>query len=233
MPGTLYLIPVPVADDALHTLPAEVLGITARLRYFFVENARTSRRLLKVLHPELQIEPLEFSEIDKHQGADFALLKQWLKAGYEVGVMSEAGCPSIADPGSELVAAAQRIGAVIRPLTGPNSMMLALMASGLNGQSFAFYGYLPVKDPARSTRIKALETLSRKEYQTQLFIETPYRNNQLLADLIKNCAGNTRICIAQNLTAPDEQIRTLTIDEWKKQMPRLEKSPAVFLMLAH
>lgn len=184
------------------------------------------------MHPTLNIEPLQFSEIDKHNGADFKLLKQWLNAGYEVGMMSEAGCPCIADPGSELVALAQQCGAVIRPLTGPNSMMLALMASGLNGQSFAFYGYLPVKEPARSARIKALEQISRKEVQTQLFIETPYRNNQLLADLIKNCADTTKVCIAQNLTAPDEQVRTLAIGEWKRTLPQLEKSPAVFLILA-
>jgi len=231
MPGTLYLIPVPVAENALHTLPAEIFTTTLQLQYFFAENVRTSRRFLKVLHPELAIEPLQFSEIDKHHGPDLKLLKEWLQAGHDVGVMSEAGCPGIADPGSELVAAAQRCGANIRPLTGPNSMMLALMASGLNGQSFAFHGYLPVKDPARSARIKALEQLSKKENQTQLFIETPYRNNQLLADLLKNCAASTQLCIAQNLTAANEQIRTATASEWKKQLPELEKSPAVFLML--
>ncbi len=232
MPGTLYLIPVPLADSALHTLPAEIITITSRLQYFFAENARTARRFLKVTHPALEIEPLQFSEIDKHTGADFKLLEQWLNAGYEIGVMSEAGCPGIADPGSEIVAAAQKNGAQIRPLTGPNSMMLALMASGLTGQSFAFYGYLPIKEPDRSARIKALEQLSWKEGQTQLFIETPYRNNQLLADLLKNCAETTRICIAQNLTSANEQIRTLMVSDWKKKIPQLEKAPAVFLILA-
>jgi len=232
MPGTLFLIPVPVADNALHTLPAEIFTTTKQIRHFFAENIRTSRRFLKVLHPDLEIEPLKFSEIDKHKGADLKLLKQWLLAGLNVGVMSEAGCPAIADPGSELVAAAQACGATIRPLTGPNSMMLALMASGLNGQSFAFHGYLPIRDPERSVRIRALEQLSKKEGQTQFFIETPYRNNPLLADLIKNCANSTRICVAQNVTSPEEKIVTMSIGEWKKNIPTLEKSPVVFLMLA-
>lgn len=232
MPGHLFLIPVPIAEHALHTLPAEVATTTRELRYFFAENARTSRRFLKLLHPDLVIEELQFSEIDKHNGPDLGLLKKWLSEGKSVGLMSEAGCPGIADPGSELVAVAHQAGAVIRPLTGPNSMMLALMASGLDGQRFAFHGYLPVKDPARSTRIKALETLSAKEQQTQLFIETPYRNNALLADLLKTCAATTRICIAQNLSGEKEYIRTATVAQWKKQLPELEKSPAVFLMLA-
>jgi len=232
MPGTLFLIPVPIAADAIHTLPAEVFTVTKELNYFFAENARTARRFLKLLHPELVIESLEISEIDKHNGADFSLLKKWLSAGHSVGVMSEAGCPGIADPGSELVAVAHQAGAKIRPLTGPNSMMLALMASGLDGQRFAFHGYLPVKDPARSARIKQLETLSAKEQQTQLFIETPYRNNALLADLVKNCLASTRICIAQNLSGEHESIRTATVAQWKKKIPELEKSPAVFLMLA-
>lgn len=232
MPGALILIPLPIADGALHTLPAEVVSETGRLKYFFAENARTARRFIKQLHPALQIEALEFSEIDKHTGADYKLLRQWLKAGFEVGLMSEAGCPGIADPGSELVALARQCGATIKPLTGPNSMMLALMASGLNGQSFAFYGYLPVKEPARGTRIKALEQLSRREGQTQFFIETPYRNNQLLADLTRNCEDTTRLCIGQNITAANEQIRTMTIAQWKEELPHLEKSPAVFLLLA-
>lgn len=232
MPGKLILIPVPIAENALHTLPAEVFTATRELQYFFAENARTARRFLKQMHPELVIEALQFSEIDKHTGPDFALLKKWLSTGLSVGVMSEAGCPGIADPGSELVAIAHQAGAVIKPLTGPNSMMLALMASGLDGQRFAFHGYLPVKDPARSAKIKSLETISAKEQQTQLFIETPYRNNALLADLLKICAASTRICVAQNLSGANEYIHTATVAQWKKQVPELEKSPAVFLMLA-
>lgn len=229
--GTLVLIPVPIAPDAYHTLPAEVLKHTQEIRHFFVENLRTARRFLRGMHPTLVIDDLAFSEIDKHEGADTQQLKAWLKAGLTVGVMSEAGCPGIADPGAELAALAQEMGARVVPLTGPSSLVLSLMASGLNGQSFAFNGYLPLKEPARSTRIKALEALSRKERQTQLFIETPYRNNQLLDELLKHCQPATRLCIAQNITAPGEMIVTRSIRDWQKNKPALEKAPAVFLLL--
>jgi 16S rRNA (cytidine1402-2'-O)-methyltransferase len=161
-----------------------------------------------------------------------ATLKKWLNEGLNVGVMSEAGCPGIADPGAEVAAAAHSIGATVVPLTGPSSLVLALMASGLNGQSFCFNGYLPIKDPARTQKLKALEALSRKENQTQLFIETPYRNNQLLDEVLKQCGDSTRLCIAQNITAADAYIKTQSIGDWKKKKPTLEKSPAVFLILA-
>lgn len=230
--GTLILIPVPIAPDAVHTLPPEVLQHTATIRYFFAENLRTARRFLKSIHPALVIDELHFSEIDKHEGADKQQLRNWLKAGHTVGVMSEAGCPGIADPGAELAAIAQELGAKVQPLTGPSSLLLSLMASGLNGQSFAFNGYLPLKDPARSARIKALEALSRKEQQTQLFIETPYRNNQLLDELLKHCQPSTRLCIALNVSAPGERIVTRRISDWQKNKPVLEKAPAVFLLLA-
>ncbi len=230
--GTIYLVPIPITEGALHTLSPEIGEHTLRLRHYFVENLRTARRFLRALHPEIVIDDISFSEIDKHNGPDMATLRQWLKAGYEIGIMSESGCPGIADPGAEIVAVAQQAGANVIPLTGPNSLILALMASGLNGQSFAFNGYLPVKEPARSQKIKTLEQLSAKENQTQLFIETPYRNNVLLDELLKHCRGNTRICIAQNITAPNAYIKTLTADAWKKNKPTLEKAPAVFLLLA-
>ncbi len=232
MPGTLYLIPVPIAETAQQSPVPEIIAITRRLQYYVVENARTARRMLRVWHPHLILESIQISEIDKHHGPDLPQLRQWLKEGREIGVMSEAGCPAIADPGSELVAAAHELGAKVKPLTGPNSMILALMASGLGGQSFAFWGYLPIKDPARSNRIKALEIQSKKESQTQLFIETPYRNDALLADFMKHCAGSTRICIAMHLTSENEFIQTKTVAEWRKSPPKLEKEPAVFLMLA-
>lgn len=146
--------------------------------------------------------------------------------------MSEAGCPGIADPGAAVVAMAQAMDAKVIPLVGPNSIVLALMASGLNGQSFAFNGYLPVKEPLRGQKIKSLEQHSKKENQTQLFIETPYRNNQLLQDCIKHCSANTKLCIAQNITAPDEWIKTQTIAAWKALTPMLDKAPAVFALLA-
>jgi len=230
--GSLYLIPIPIADAALYTLPAEISTHTLQIQHYFVENLRTARRFLKSLHSSIVIDDLNFSEIDKHEGADLSLLRRWLKEGHNVGVLSEAGCPGIADPGADLAKVAHGMNATVVPLTGPNSLILALMASGLNGQKFCFNGYLPVKDPERSQAIKALEALSRKENQTQLFIETPYRNDALIADLLKHCQDGTRLCIAKNITAPDAYIKTKTIAEWKKDTPTLGKAPAVFLLLA-
>jgi len=229
--GTLYLIPLPIADNGLLALSPEVKEYTAEITHYFVENVRTARRFLRALHPLLVIDTLHFSEIDKHTGADTELLREWLKTGLSIGVMSEAGCPGIADPGANLVAIAHDAGSTVIPLTGPNSLILAIMASGLNGQSFSFTGYIPVKDPMRATRIKELEALSIKERQTQLFIETPYRNDNLLADLLKHCHPKTRICIAQNITAPDAFIKTRTASDWGKNIPILGKTPAVFLLL--
>ena len=229
--GKLYMIPIPIAEDSLDSLSADVATHTETLRYYVVENARTARRFLRSLHAKLVLEEITFSEIDKHNGADFTTVTRWLKEGKDVGVMSEAGCPGIADPGAEIAAAAQQMGAEVIPVTGPNSIILALMASGLNGQSFAFNGYLPVKDPARSQRIKELENRSKKDNQTQVFIETPYRNDVLLADLLKTCQPSTRICIAKNITATDAYIKTKTVADWKKAVPGIGKVPAVFLML--
>ncbi|MCF8449516.1 MAG: SAM-dependent methyltransferase [Taibaiella sp.] len=227
--GSIYLIPLPVTEGANHTLPAEVYTHTAAIQHYFVENIRTARRFLRTLHPAIVIDSLHFSEIDKHAGADTGLLKQWLNEGKKIGVMSEAGCPGVADPGSNLVAIAHAVGAGVVPLTGPNSIILALIASGLNGQCFSFTGYLPVKEPARSKKIRELEALSIAEKQTQIAIETPYRNNQILADLLKNCHPRTRVCVAMNITAPNEYIRTKTVADWKTGIPVLEKLPAVFL----
>jgi len=229
--GSIVLIPLPVADGANHTLPAEVARYTGEIKHYFVENVRTARRFLRSLHAALVIEELQFSEIDKHSGADSGLLKTWLKEGRQVGIMSEAGCPGIADPGSELVAVAHAMGAKVIPLTGPSSIILSLMASGLNGQSFAFNGYLPVKEPARSKRIKELEARSIAEKQTQIFIETPYRNNQLMADLVKNCQPGTMICVAADITSADESVSTRSVAQWKQKMPEYEKKPTVFLLL--
>lgn len=230
--GSLYLIPIPIAEGAVHTLSPDIIKYTGDIKYFFAENVRTARRFLKSIHPSLVVDELSFSEIDKHSGPDIALLKSWLKEGHSVGVMSESGCPGIADPGADLASAAHQVGANVIPLTGPSSLLLALMASGLNGQSFCFNGYLPLKEPARSQKIRQLELQSRKERQTQLFIETPYRNNALLDELLKNCQPQTRLCIAQHITAPDEFISTRSIADWKGNKPTLEKQPAIFLILA-
>lgn len=232
MPGTLYLIPVPITENAQQTCAPEIIAITRRLQYYVVENARTARRILRAWHPHLILESIQIAEIDKHQGPDLGQLRQWLKEGREIGVMSEAGCPAIADPGAELVAEAHAVGAKVKPLTGPNSIILALMASGLGGQNFAFWGYLPIKEPARGARIKALEVQSKKDAQTQIFIETPYRNDALMADLLRSCAGSTRICVAMHLTAENELVQMKTVAEWRKSPPKLERDPAVFLLLA-
>ena len=232
MPATLYLLPVPLAEGAVQTCPPEVLTISRKLQYYAVENARTARRILRAWHPHLILESIEMTEIDKHAGPDMALLRQWLRAGREIGLMSEAGCPAIADPGSEVVAAAHELGARVKPLTGPSAIVLALMASGLGGQSFAFWGYLPIKEPARGARIKALEVQSKKEAQTQIFIETPYRNDAMLGDLLRHSTTSTLLCVAQNLTAPDERIIMKTIGQWRQDAVVLEKAPAVFLLRA-
>lgn len=229
--STVYLIPIPIAEGRLETLSPEVAVHTATLQHYFVENVRTARRFLRSLHKELVLENIHFSEIDKHNGPDLGQLRIWIGEGRAIGVMSEAGCPGIADPGADIIAVAQAMNASIVPLVGPNSLILALMASGLNGQSFCFTGYIPVKDPDRAKKIKDLEATSVREKQTQIFIETPYRNDHLLADLLKNCQPATRLCIAQNITAPDAIIRTRKVSQWKNDLPVLGKVPAVFLML--
>ena len=226
----LYLIPLPIAEGALQTLSPEVTTCTAEIKHYFAEDLRTARRFIKSLHPKMVIEQLEFSEISKHEGLDKQLYRKWLKEGHKIGVMSDAGCPGIADPGAELAAIAHSLNVKVVPLTGPSSILLALMASGLSGQSFAFNGYLPVKDPNRSKRIKELDAHSAANKQTQAFIETPYRNNGLLADLIKNCTSHTKLCIAQNITMDNAFIKTKSIAEWRQDIPVLEKLPAVFLI---
>ena len=229
--GTLYLIPVPIAEGAIATLAAEVYTVTGKVTHYFVEDLRTARRFLRLLHKDLVIDSLQLSVIDKHTGVDMRLAKEWLNAGHAVGVLSEAGCPGIADPGAELAALAQQMQAQVVPLTGPSSILLALMASGLNGQSFSFVGYLPLKEPARSQRIKALEQLSVKEKQTQIFIETPYRNDALFEEILKQCQHSTQLCIAKNIGADDALIKTKKVGDWKQAKIVIGKVPTVFLIL--
>ncbi len=228
----VILIPIPIAEGQKDTLSLAVSSATSDIKHYMVENVRTARRFLKWLHPQIVIDELEFAEFDKHKGADLEAFRRWLKQGATVGVLSESGCPGIADPGAEVVAIAQELDIEVIPLVGPNSLILALMASGLNGQRFAFNGYLPVKEPARTQKIKQLEQVSKKEQQTQIFIETPYRNNQILEDLLRHCNHATRICIAQNLTASDQWIKTKRVGDWNKKMPALNKVPTVFLIQA-
>lgn len=231
--GVLYLIPCPVAEGAAaQTLPAAIPEAVNGLRHFFVENARSARRFIRSICPQYDLDAATWSILEKHAAPDLALLIQWLKAGLDVGLISEAGCPAVADPGAEVVAAAHATNARVIPLTGPSSVLLTIMASGLNGQRFAFEGYLPIKEPERSKRLRALEERSRAEGQTQLFIETPYRNNALLQDVLKNCSPGTRLCIAVDITGAAEWIRTKTVADWTNENITLPKEPAVFALLA-
>ena len=243
MPGTLYLIPNTLGDtEALtHVLPEHVQATTAALGYFVAENAKTARAFLKLVgarHPlarplqEIQIAELN---VNTPQQALLGLLAPLL-AGQDAGLVSEAGVPAVADPGADLVRLAHQHGVPVRPLVGPSSILLAVMASGLNGQSFAFNGYLPTDATARSKRIKELETRSRQEKQTQLFIETPYRNAAMLEALVASCQGGTLICVATDISLPSETIRTMTGAQWKGQLsagkaPDFHKKPTVFLLL--
>ncbi|WP_303312424.1 SAM-dependent methyltransferase [Hymenobacter sp. BT730] len=233
MPGTLYLIPTVLAEDtATQVLPPQVAERVVALSYFLVENARTARRFIKQVAPQHVIEELRISVIDKDSSeAQIQAALKLVMAGQDAGVISEAGCPGIADPGAELARAAHQLGIKVVPLVGPSSLLLALMASGMNGQSFAFHGYLPIDRSRRSATIKQLERVALAQKQTQLFIETPYRNMQMLEDLLTQLTGTTRLCIAANLTAPNEFVRTNTVAGWRKAgLPDIHKQPAVFLV---
>ena len=213
-------------------LPSEVINSITSLRNFIVENERTARRFLIRLGMKEFLDEIKFDVLNKHtQIEDISDMMLALKNGLSVGLISEAGCPGVADPGAEIVAAAHKLNIKVVPFTGPSSILLALMASGLNGQCFSFRGYLPVKPPARVRRIRELEAQSRKEHMTQIFIEAPYRNNQLFQDLIATLKPNTRLCLAINLTGPDERIVTKSVGEWQKTRIEFQKMPAVFLFL--
>lgn len=233
--GVLYLIPntlgeIPPAD----VLPAHTLETARKLDYFVVEHAKSARRFLSGIQTEKPLQSLELVELSEHTAAaELPALLKPLLAGRDAGLLSEAGCPGVADPGAELVALAHRHGVRVVPLVGPSSILLALMASGLNGQGFAFRGYLPVEEAARSKAIAALEADSARLKQTQIFIETPYRNHRLLAALLAQCRPATRICVATDLTLPDEWVLTRTAAEWKRgELPDLNKRPSIFLLQA-
>ena len=230
-PG-IYLIPSLLDENGLHTIPAYVLDAVKNCQVFFVENERTARRFLKQLWKEMVIDEYEWFPIHKAEEEAVQTFRQKLKEGKTVGIISEAGCPGIADPGQELVAIAQELNINVKPLVGPNAILLALMASGMNGQQFRFFGYLPIKDHERNRMIKELEAESAKKNCTQIFIETPYRNNQLIEALLNNCQSSTRICIAVDLTSGQEFIKTKTVNQWKKDKPDIHKRPAIFLLHA-
>ena len=235
MAGTLYLIPVPLGPSAPQdSLHPDVLATVRPLRHFVVEQAKSARAFLKAAGTDLPLQELQLEELNEHSRPDaIEHLLAPLRAGHDVGLLSEAGCPAVADPGADLVALAQRENIRVVPLIGPSSLLLALMASGLNGQRFAFQGYLPAKDADRNKTLRELEAESRKRRQTQLFIETPYRNRAMFDAILQACQGTTRLCVATDLTLPGEFIRTLTVAQWKKQTPpEIERRPTVFLLLA-
>lgn len=233
--GTLYLVPASLGECAIDTIfPGDVLRIARSLPYFIVENAKSARAELKHLGTEHPIQDLDIRVLPREpKQAELDALLAPLVTGQSAGLMSEAGVPAVADPGALLVRAAHATGIRVMPLVGPSSLLLALMASGLNGQSFAFHGYLPVRDPERGRRIAELEQESRKENRTQIFIETPYRNATLFGALLENCRPRTLLCLASELTTAREQIETKPISAWRSgPPPAIEKKPTVFLMLA-
>ncbi len=234
MTGKVYLIPTVLHDDekAYEALPFYILPAIKDCSVFFVENEKTARRFFKKLWKEMMIDDYEWHKIHKAEETVKSKFIQLLKEGENIGIVSEAGCPGIADPGQILVEAAQQFNATIHPLTGPSSILLALMASGMNGQCFQFVGYLPIDSVARKKTIKELEENSHKKNCTQIFIETPYRNNQLINDILNSCKSDTKLCIAVDITASTEIIKTKTIKDWKQQVPELNKRPAIFLLHA-
>ena len=235
MAGTLYLIPVPLGPTAPdQSLPANVLSTIHPLEHFVVEQAKTARAFLKAAGTNKPLQELQLEELNEHTKPDaLDRLLAPLHQGHDVGLLSEAGCPAVADPGANLVALAQKEGIRVVPLIGPSSLLLALMASGLNGQRFAFQGYLPTKDVDRNKALRELESESRKRQQTQLFIETPYRNRAMFDAILQACQASTRLTVATDLTLPGESVLTRTIAQWKKQTPpEIERRPTVFLLLA-
>lgn len=234
----VYLIPSLLDEKGLHTIPPYIVDAVKTCQVFFVENERTARRFLKLLWKaclpgqDIVIDNYEWFTIHKTEEQATANFRQKLKEHKVIGIISEAGCPGIADPGQVLVAVAQSMNVEVKPLVGPNSILLALMASGMNGQQFCFVGYLPIEQQQRVQAIKELETDSRRKNCTQLFIETPYRNNQLLEVLLKTCRPGTRLCVAVDLTGENEWIKTKIVAEWKKEKTDIHKRPAIFLILA-
>ncbi|MBP5306717.1 MAG: SAM-dependent methyltransferase [Paludibacteraceae bacterium] len=231
MTGTLYLIPNTLGDcNPSKVIPSYVYDVVRPLRHFIVEDIRTARRYLRKLHRDFPIDDCSFLTLNQH--TDRKRLDAFLTPllqGHDVGVISEAGCPAVADPGADVVALAQRQGIQVVPLVGPSSILLAQMASGFNGQSFAFVGYLPIEPDARSRRLRQLEARAVAESQTQLFIETPYRNQKLYALILNTCSPKTRLCVATDITLDSESIRTHTIAQWKTMAePELNHRPTIF-----
>ena len=236
--GTLYLIPVTLGDDNIAnllplSLPPDVIKIAQTLGHFVVETEKPARQFLSAIKTAKPVRELTLNLLNEHTlDKDVAGLLSPLLAGKDVGLMSDAGCPGVADPGAKLVALAHQKGIKVMPFVGPSSILLSLMASGLNGQQFAFLGYLPVDKQARNNKLKEIEKRSQTHNETQIFIETPYRNQHMLEAILTSCSANTRLCIACHVSLPDEMITTKRISEWKQStLPDLNKKPTVFLLL--
>ncbi|MBQ5778505.1 MAG: SAM-dependent methyltransferase [Paludibacteraceae bacterium] len=232
--AAIYLIPNTLGDcDLKNILPEGNNLITNNIRHFIVENIRTARRFLRKINHTFPIDDCTFFELNQHTDrTKIASFLEPTKKGFDIGIISEAGCPAVADPGADVVAIAQRKGIRVIPLVGPSSILLSLMGSGFNGQSFAFIGYLPIENNARTKKIKQLESRAANEGQTQIFIETPYRNMKMLSEILNTCHNNTLLCIAADITLDTEYIKTHTIGEWKtkKELPDLNKRPCIFLI---
>lgn len=233
METALYLIPVTLGETEIsQVLPAYNHDVIVGIKHFIVENIRSARRFLKKVEKSIDIDTLTFYELNRHTDRKFiGEYLDPLKKGEPVGIISEAGCPAIADPGADVVAIAQSRGYKVVPLVGPSSIIMSVMGSGFNGQSFAFNGYLPVEVPQRIKALKKLEQKVQNENQTQLFIETPYRNGKMFDTIVQNLKPQTKLCVAAGITCPEEYIKTMTIAQWKKEkFPDLGKVPAIFLL---
>lgn len=228
----VYLIPTVLEEKATETIPPYIMDAVKKCRVIFAENERTARRFLKTMSKDIVIDDYEWFTIHKAETELVNTFRQKINEGKNIAIISEAGCPGIADPGQILIAAAQEMNVTIKPLVGPSSILLALMASGMNGQQFEFVGYLPIDNLERNKAITALEANSQKKNSTQVFIETPYRNNQLLETLLKTCRPATKLCIAAELTGANEFIKTKTIAGWRQEKTDFHKKPVIFLLYA-
>jgi 16S rRNA (cytidine1402-2'-O)-methyltransferase len=228
----IYLIPSVIAEGAFEAIPVYIIQAVKDCQVIFAEDERTARRFLKSIYKEIVIDDYEWFTIHKTEIEQVTILKQKINEQKNIAIISEAGCPGVADPGQLLVRAAQQMNVIIKPLVGPSSILLALMASGLNGQQFQFNGYLPIESHERLTRIKELEEESGKKKCTQIFIETPYRNNQIIEAILKICKPGTQLCIAAELTSSKEFIKTKSIEEWRKEKVDMHKKPVIFLLMA-
>lgn len=233
----IYLIPSFLSENAVETIPAYVIENVRKCQVIFAENERTARRFLKSMDREIVIDDFEWFTISRPDAnsataSNIPVFRQKIKEGKNIAIISEAGCPGVADPGQILVNEAQKMNVEVKPFVGPNSILLALMASGMNGQHFSFHGYLPIDNFEKIKKLKALEEESATQKCTQIFIETPFRNNKMIETILQQCKPSTRFCIASEITSPDEWIKTKTIEEWKKETIDLHKKPVIYLLMA-